>query len=212
MTPHWLRILAIDLGFDDSDAFSVLAFHRYDPTIYVDLSFKRAGTDVTATCEMAKQLWDKASPIKTVIDTGGLGKKIAAELTSRHGISLEPAEKTEKDANLRLLKSDIATGRLKLVVARCQHLITELKELERDPKTGKPRESCADDCIDSVLYGVRAAKHYRVEHWKEPPPVGSPEWEAEMMRQDRERDLREARERHDAQLDGRLTPKVVWGE
>lgn len=204
MTPHWLRILSIDLGFDDSDAFSVLAFHRYDPAIYVDLSFKRPGTDVTATCEMAKRLWDKAQPIKTVIDTGGLGKKIAAELTSRHHISLEAAQKTEKDANVRLLKADLKTGRLKLVTARCQHLITELKEAERDPKKGKIRESCADDCIDSVLYGVRAARHYRAEHWSEPPEPGSVEWEVEMMRRDRERDLEAARERYEAGQSGRL--------
>jgi hypothetical protein len=208
MTPHWLRILAIDLGFDDSDAFSVLAFHRYDPAIYIDLSFKRAGTDVTATCTMAKQLWDKASPIKTVIDTGGLGKKIAKEITSRHSIPLHAAEKTDKDANVRLLKADLKAGRVKLVAPRCGDLIKELKEGERDPKTGKMRESCEDDCIDSVLYGVRAARHYRAEHWEEPPEVGSPEWEAEQARLDRERDLEAARERYEAQQSGRLVDMV----
>jgi hypothetical protein len=147
-------------------------------------------------------------PIKTVIDTGGLGKKIAAELTSRHHISLEPAQKADKDANVRLLKADLKNGRVMVVVPRCQDLIKELKEGERDPKTGKMRESCADDCIDSVLYGVRAAKHYRAEHWSEPPAAGSVEWELEQMRLERERDLAAARERYEAQQSGRLVDVV----
>lgn len=208
MTPHWLRLLVIDLGFIDSDAFSGLAFHRYDPVIYIEFSFKRAGTDVTSTCLMAKQLWGKMHPIKTIVDTGGLGLKIANELTSRHGISFEAAMKSEKDANDRLLNADLKTGRVKLVVPHCGPLIEELRTLERDLKTGKERKGQENHCIDTARYGVRAAKHYRAEHWSEPPAAGSVEWELEQMRLERERDLAAARERYEAQQSGRLVDVV----
>lgn len=213
MTDHtWLRVLAIDLGFIDSDAFSSIAFHRYDPTIYIERSFKRSGTDVTTTCLTAKQLYDTLHPILVVVDTGGLGRKIAEEMTERHGIPFQAAQKTEKDANDRLFDADLRTGRIKLITKWCQDLVDELQKLERDLKTGKERKGQENHCIDTARYGVRAVKHYRAEHWEEPPEVGSPEWEEMLMRQDRERDLAAARARYDAQFSGRLTPGVIWGK
>lgn len=202
--PHWHRILSIDLGFVDSDAFSILAFHRYDPTLYVERSFKRAGTDVTTSCLTAKRLYDRAKPIKVVVDTGGLGRKIAEELTSRHHIPFHAAQKTDKDANDRLLAADLRTGRVKVVEPQCADLVKELQTLERDLKTGKERQGQENHCVDTVRYGVRAARHYITEHWHPAPVPGSVEYETELMRLDRERDLAEARERYDAQQSGRL--------
>src|SRR5260370_23458507 len=89
-----------------------------------------------------------------VID--GSNKQAVMEMSSRHGLSLTPAEKTGKADFIELMNADYITGRIKLAPS-CAALKDEYASLVWDDKATKRQEhpACANHGADSALYAWR---------------------------------------------------------
>lgn len=187
---QWQFVIGVDLGFDDADAIAVLAFNAQDPNCYIVDEWVGAKQSITGLADRLRKLVAKYSPLSTVVDTGGLGKKIADEVQSRTKIAMKAAEKTRKMEFIELVNDALTSGRLRMLAGSPFAADAMLIEWDREKeKDSKRKESGAarvisdrfhSDIADAVLYAYREALHWLHVPPKEPgPPVGSEEWAQE---------------------------------
>lgn len=180
--PHgvkWQYVLGVDLGFSDADALACIGWHDKAPHAYlVDESIKRKQgiTELVAAISAAIKRYD---PVAIVMDTGGLGLKIAEELRRRYAIPIKAAEKTRKFEFLELLNDAMATGRF--YAQRQSQFVQDsfMVEWDRDKSTGDRlviSDTFHSDIIDAVLYAYRESLHWL--HVPEAPKakIGTKEW------------------------------------
>lgn len=184
-------VFGVDLGFDDADAIAVLGWHRTQPNLYLVEEHVLAKQSITELAERLRDLHAKYAPLATVVDTGGLGKKITDEIRRRTGLPLEPAEKERKLEHIELLNDALRTGRF---FARTDSRFARdamLVEWDRsNPEKPKISDRYHSDVIDAVLYAYRRALHWLHEPRPEGPQPGTQAaFEAE------ERELEAATER-----------------
>lgn len=163
----WRYVFGIDIGHDDSDAIAVWGWQRGTKTLYLVAEYVRSGCDVTDLVEKLKELIPVYKPVRMAIDQGGLGKKIAEEIRRRHGINVQPADKAQKGAHIKLMNADL---RKKRILARADSTFADdCKLVQKDPKAlahGEFKELHAkdggyhSDICDAALYGWRAALAY----------------------------------------------------
>jgi hypothetical protein len=173
----WSYVIGVDLGFDDADAISVLAWSESSPDIYlVDewVGTKQSITDLGLRLAAFKAKYD---PLDIVADTGGLGKKIADEISQRTGIPISAAEKERKLEHIELLNDALRSGRF---YAKADSRFAQdamLVEWDRtNPEKPKISDRFHSDICDSVLYAYRRAQHWLYEPKAEVPEVGSNAW------------------------------------
>lgn len=177
---NWAYVLGVDVGFVDSDALVVLAYCDDEPTTYLVHEEVVAKQDLTSLAEAVKRIQAKYGVVKSVIDEGGLGKKLAEELRHRWGIHLEPAEKTRKMENLAILNDALRSGRFR--AKRDSRFASDCMHLEVDRDRSRPDKLVVSnrfhsDVIDSVLYSFKLSPAYTYEPAKASgPPKGSREW------------------------------------
>lgn len=187
---HW--VLAIDLGFNDACAFTVLAYHDDLRCLFVLSSHKKTQLDITATAEEAARI-KRIYPVDvTVID--GANKQAVAELNNRHGMEAVPADKREKAEFIDIMNGEFIMGLIKLG-PDAQALKDEYKALVWDEKalTRRKREehpNCANHSADTALYGWRWCYQWLwVEPEKSKPKRGTPEAAAaEVIEQQQQQD------------------------
>ncbi len=119
-------------------------------------------------------------PLATVLDFGGLGKKIAQELTQRWSLKVEAAEKERKLEHIELLNDSLRSG---LFHAKKDSQFAKdcmLVEWDRsNPEKPKISERFHSDAADSVLYAHRRAKQWLFTPEATPlPRPGSTDWQA----------------------------------
>jgi hypothetical protein len=174
---EWRYVFGIDIGHDDSDAIAVWGWQRGSRVLYLVAEFVRAGQDVTDLVDKLKELIPIYKPVRMAIDQGGLGKKIAEEIRRRHGINVQPAEKAQKGAHIKLMNADARKGLLKAKAD--SKLLEDCKLVQKDPKAlaqGEFKELHAkdggyhSDICDAALYGWRAALAYLEDETPAPPP------------------------------------------
>ncbi len=168
---EWHYVLAIDLGFTDACSFTICAYHDHDRTLYVVLSYKKAGLDITATSEHADSLKAKFPIEQTVID--GANKQAVEELNNRKGLMADTADKTGKADFIDIMNAEFIQGRVKLS-PDTQPLKDEYAGLIWDPRQllkGKRVEhpGCQNHCTDGGLYGWRFCWQYLAELLKPKP-------------------------------------------
>ena len=195
--PHlnhpWNYVIGVDLGSNgvdrDNDAIAVVGWSEYDKNAYLveeDIGGSLGITDLTSKLE---KLVHRYNPMKIVMDTGGLGKKIADELTSRFSIPLTAAEKSRKFEYIEILNDAMRTAHFFAKKDSQFAGDCALIEWERDPeKPGKLKISNKfhSDVNDAVLYSYREALHWLSEPEVIKPKKGTREWqkaEAEAMEQ-----------------------------
>jgi hypothetical protein len=171
---HYL--LAIDVGFVDATAFTVLGFRHDFPEVYVLRSVSMTGLIPSAVAAHAERHRDEfGQGLQIVIDEGGLGKGYAEEMRQRYGVGCVAAEKTKKRAFQEIVQGELRSGTIKIVTGSCTQLVDEMSLLQWAPGRASEDPRFDNHCCDSLLYGVRAARAwYRPE--LEPPKPGSPEW------------------------------------
>lgn len=196
----WEYVFGIDLGFDDADAIAVLAFNADDPNVYLVEESVVAKQSISALTDAVAAFVDVYKPQAIVWDTGGLGKKVADEVTTRTGIPLKAAEKVRKFEFIALMNDALRTGRLKVRADSQFAADAMLVEWDRDKSTND-RPVISDryhsDILDGVLYAIRESYHWT--HVAPTPAAkhGTPEWfreEADRMREDARQ---QARAEHD---------------
>lgn len=155
----WRNVLAIDLGYDDPVAFGIATFAYDHPKVYLRGGFHKRGMIVSEVAAKAAEYIEKYSPVKVLMDTGGLGKMIAEEIKVRYNLPIEPAEKSEKPAMIELLNDDFRTSRA--MVEAGDPAAEEFETLQWDPKrVGKEDEQYPNDLSDAKLYAYREARHW----------------------------------------------------
>lgn len=175
----WNYIIGVDIGYDDADAICVIGWEDHRPKAYLldEIVVKKQG--ITELASQIQSLYDQYSPMKIVMDTGGLGKKIGEELTKRFALPISAAEKSRKYEFLELLDDAIRTGNFKakkdsIFAQDC--LLIEWDMEKKKKGILEISDKYHSDIIDSVLYAYREAMHWIEVPVKQPPPKGSDEY------------------------------------
>lgn len=160
---EWNHIIGVDVGLNDADAICVIAYNRNYPTaflVYEDVETKQGVTELAHKLEAAVK---KYKPDQIVMDTGGLGAKIAEELRRRYSLPIKAAEKVRKFEYIELLNDAMRTGRF---MAKKESKFAEdcmLIEWDLDkttPDKRKVSDRFHSDIADSVLYAFRESYHW----------------------------------------------------
>jgi hypothetical protein len=169
-------VIGVDLGFDDADAIAVLGWRSNDPNLYLVEEHVLAKQSISELAEQLTAMTAKYSPLSTVVDTGGLGKKIVDEIRKRTGLALDAAEKERKLEHVELLNDALRTGRF---FARSDSRFAQdslLVEWDRsNPEKPKIGTRYHSDICDAVLYGFRMSLHWLHEPTPRRPADGSEE-------------------------------------
>lgn len=187
----WEFVVGVDLGWDDADAIAVLAFNEESPNVYlVDEHVQRKET-ITQLAERLSAIVGARSPLAIVVDTGGLGKKIAEELAARFGLPVKAAEKPRKFEFISLLNDALRAGRFYARQGSRFAADAMLVEWDREKSTNDRQvisERYHSDIGDAVLYAFRESLHWLHEPKPPPPPQrGTEAWaKAEAERMERE--------------------------
>lgn len=170
----WRKILSADVGYVDSSAFAELAYHPMLPFDFIVRVTKRPAMISPEFVSHMRELKTSVQPYKLPrVDTGGMGKPYA-EHCIRAGVAVQPAEKTEKKANVRLFRDRVIAGTVKYVDGQCDPLLDECAalgwadEAKELPEDGKP-----DDATFATVYGWRDIMNFR--EGEDKPEDDSPE-------------------------------------
>jgi hypothetical protein len=173
---HWRFVLGMDIGFHDDTSFVVGAWSdTYPALIYVHAE-KHPELLVEDIAERTRELELMFGGFDAkVADTGGLGRTIIESLAGTYGVSFEAARKTEKNDHIKLLNSDLLSG--KIQVPRESVLVEEWKTAQWEDSTKKKVDpNCDDHASDAALYIWRFCYH----HWSRTPELaltpGSDAW------------------------------------
>lgn len=193
----WEYILGVDIGFHDADAIAVIGWGPNSPTSFLVQEVIKSKQGITELAKELDELVTKYNPMRIVMDTGGLGRKVAEELRKRFAIPIIAAEKTRKFEYIELLNDAMRTQKFNAKKdSRFAHDCF-LVEWDRQGDKPKVKDSFHSDICDAVLYAFRESLHWL---WTPTPKVlsaGSPEWlkeQAEALERDLLKRLEEERE------------------
>lgn len=159
-------VISVDVGHDDADAISVIGWHKNFKQCYLVEEVIHAQQGITELALQIEAVVKKYNPLKIVMDTGGLGKKIAEEIRKRYSIPIVAAEKTRKLEYLAILDDALRTNRF---YAKRESRFAQdsfIVEWDYDKSTSDKlviKEDPHSDIVDSVLYGFREALHWLSE-------------------------------------------------
>lgn len=153
-------IFGIDLGYHDADAIAVIGYSLNDPNVYLVEELIDKKQSISTLIEKIQRLQAKYKPIKMVMDSGGLGKKIQEEIKMRHGIPVEAAQKERKLEYIELLNDDLRTGRFQAFPNSQFEQDAEIVVWDYDSNTKKVSDRTHSDSHDAAMYAWREAKHY----------------------------------------------------
>jgi hypothetical protein len=154
-------VLGIDIGFHDADAIAVLGYSLETNRVYLVEEHIKRRQGITPLVNKIRELQDRYDPVKMVMDTGGLGKKIEEEMRVRYTLPVHAAEKNRKFEYIELLNDDLRTGRLQAFSNSVFEQDSYILQWNRDdPYKLKISDGFHTDIGDAVLYGWRECKHY----------------------------------------------------
>ena len=175
-------VFGIDLGFDDADAIAVLAFNKESPNCYVVDEYIERGKTITELTNKIQDLIKEYNPISLVVDTGGLGKKIAEEIKKRSAIPLKAADKARKFEFIELMNDALRSGRL--FAKPDSRFVHDCKLIEWDrsnPEKLAVSDRFHSDISDAVLYAYKESLHWLHEPEPVKTEIGSTLWYKEEM-------------------------------
>ncbi len=165
-------IVGVDIGFEDSDAIAVIGWHKHKRECYLVEEFIKENQGITELSDKIEVFIKKYNPVKVVMDTGGLGKKIAEEIRKRRSIPIQAAEKTRKIEFIELLNDAMRTRTF--MASSYSNFATDCQTVEWDFDKSTPdklviKDEPHSDICDAVLYGYREALHWLSEPEKKKP-------------------------------------------
>lgn len=186
-TDHMTYIFGIDIGWSDADAIAVLGYNHSTNNVYLVQEVVNRKQDITSLANQIKELQSKYQPVKMTIDAGALGKKIAEEIKSRHGLNVEPAAKERKLEFIELLNDDLRTGRFKAFEGSIFEADSALIVWDYEGSTKKVSDRTHTDIGDAILYAWKECKHYfEVEIAKKPNSINTNAYMAELEEKEAE--------------------------
>ncbi len=180
--PRVLRVLSVDLGYQDPTAFVLSASVPGQPECYVERTWRDTGLIIGHIAGHIEQVRREYRVDLIVVDEGGLGKMIAEDLRRSHQIPCIPAQKVRKQATIHGVRGALLAGTVKVDPRQCRDIIEEWQTCAWNEDRDDHDEQCADDLCDAFLYGWRAHQlHYQPE--ENPPKPGTVEWNAAYKRE-----------------------------
>jgi len=182
----WQIVIGIDIGFDDADAIAVIGSNEHAKEAYLIEEIIAPKQGITELAESIQKLVKKYDVNRIVMDTGGLGKKVAEEIRRRFAIPIQAAEKTRKFEFIELLNDALRTG--KFFAKRDSRFAQDSYLVEYDwDKSSQDKLVVSDryhsDIIDATLYAFRESLHWLYEPEIPQPKPATPEW---FLRQEEE--------------------------
>jgi len=174
----WSYIIGVDIGWHDSDAIAVIGWRKHTTKSYLIKELVKPKQGITELANQLKLLYAEYQPLRIVMDTGGLGKKIAEELTMRHALPISAAEKTRKFEFLELLADALSTESMLAPKTSSFAQDCALTEWDMEAKAKgvlKINDRYHSDIIDAVLYAFRESLHWIEQPAPKKFKVGSPE-------------------------------------
>jgi hypothetical protein len=167
-----MTVLGVDLGTVDATTFFVWGFNEKSPKVRAMYCHKQQGMIPTTIAEKIRVLQKRFNPVKTRVDTGGLGKMVVEEINSRFGLNLEPAEKVHKKDFIELMNDDFDNGNIEIGDGM-EDYIDELESLQWDEDKRREDERYSNDICDAALYAWREARHWTYEYEADSPEFRS---------------------------------------
>jgi phage terminase large subunit len=174
----WNHVIGVDIGFDDADAIAVLAWSDHNTSLYLVDEIITRKQGVTALAAQIETMIKKYDPMKIVMDTGGLGKKIADELNMRFSLPIVAAEKSRKLEYIEIFNDMLRTERFFAKSNSAFALDAALVEWDYDraKQTKVISDKYHSDICDSILYAARECLHWLSEPLKSKPKENSDAW------------------------------------
>jgi hypothetical protein len=159
----WKNVLAVDYGWNDQTAFSVVAFSELSPNVYVRHVEGHPEMVPSDIGRRLSELRSEFDPICIVADTGGLGKSITEEFIRRYHLPIEPALKTEKLTYITLMNGDFIDGRcfVHRSLTKLHDQYETLTKAETPTASRYEQPGLPNDLCDATLYAYRKARHYQ---------------------------------------------------
>ena len=199
---EWETVIGVDLGFDDADAIAVLGFAKARAEAHLREESVLPKQTITQLAERLAALIEKYHPLAIVMDTGGLGKKIAEEIRKRFALPIKAAEKQHKMAHIELLNDAMRSGRFFAPASSRFAQDCMLVEWDRERSTNDKlviSDRYHSDICDAVLYAFRESLHWLHVPEKQAPALYTPEWyAAEEAKMEEEAELAYQREHEEA--------------
>lgn len=153
-------VLGLDFGWRDDTAFTVLAYHRYAPAVYLVECYKAPKMDFFDVAKKIEEL-DKKYDFEVKI-ADGAAKQGIETLNNRFYTNLICAEKPAKQDYIAILNSELITGKIKVLPAGMAIADEWLRLVWKD-KGAQGREEHPDmpnHLADSFLYSFRYCHNY----------------------------------------------------
>lgn len=173
-------ILGVDLGWHDSDSLSCLAWSESSPITYLVEEVVTPNQKIDPLVEAIHKINNHTPVSKMLMDTGGLGKKIAESIRARFGFPLEAADKARKMECYRILNNAMARGHFK--AKKTSRFAQDCSLLEKDQVKSTPDKIVVkghSDAIDSVLYPFKESPSFAYQAPIPPTQVGTPQYYSE---------------------------------
>ncbi len=181
----WQYVLGIDLGFNDPNAYCVVAFNEHTGKMRVIESYQEVEQIPSEVAVEVEQL-DRAYNFDYIVaDSGGYGKPIVEELRRKYAMNIQPAEKQGKATFIEHLNGELQSGNLTIDATRNDVLLSQTRVLQWEDsyrRRGEPREDrrTPNHLCDAMLYAVRECVSHMPSWEREPPAPGTAEWAAMM--------------------------------
>lgn len=173
-------VIGVDLGYRDSDAISVLAWHTTSPYTYLVEEVITPKQGITELTNQIEKLIKKYNPDKIVMDEGALGKKIGEEMRRQKGIPVQGADKIRKQENVEFLNDALRTGKFKAKATSRFALDSYLIQIDWDKSTPDKiviKKKPHSDIIDAVLYAFKVTHAFAYQQPEILPAYGTREWQ-----------------------------------
>jgi len=173
----WNFGLGVDLGWEDSTAYIVSCFNRYDPNLYILAKFQKSGMDFIEVGEYINKLKDHYGSFQYIV-VDNASKQGVETMRNRCGINFIAAQKQGKRDFIEIFNGEMMAGKIKVVSSapfnqgNFEHgkeyedeLINEWsnlvwhEELYRK-KIYEELSSCPNHLADACLYNWRHAFNY----------------------------------------------------
>jgi len=157
---HLIKIMGIDLGYNDDDAIEVLGYNpEHTNKIYRVDGFKKNKLSIHDLALKIIEMRDRYQPSEIVMDEGALGKKIGEELRIRYHLPVSAADKAEKLTNIEFLNADLDAGNV--LIREDSDLAQEWLNLGwADDSRKKEDPRAANHSSDAFLYAYRKCRPY----------------------------------------------------
>jgi hypothetical protein len=182
----WIgRVLGVDLGWDDDNAFVLTAYHENDPCLYILKYFSKNKMTFNSVDDRVNEYKSDPwwSPNRIIID--GADKQGVESMRERSQNPYEAADKHDKATFIELMNADFTAGKIKVMDTPENEPLWRawmalVWQTDGDKVVFPKKENKSLHHLshgpDAALYAWRCGYHYHSQPKKSKTLVGRDEW------------------------------------